>query len=201
MKSFENLSKPGLNRFPPTSERISTQVKKFKSEELSSLIRRMMEVAYFAGGCFWGVEYFLKRADGVVSTRVGYMGGHKEKPTYEEVCSRTTGHLETVEVVYNPDETSFENLVKLFFEIHDPTQVNRQGPDIGEQYQSAIFYVDENQMRIVQKLISALEENGYRVATQLRKAGVFWAAEEYHQNYYEKTGGKPYCHFHTKRFK
>lgn len=160
-----------------------------------------MEVAYFAGGCFWGVEYFLKRADGVVSTRVGYMGGHKEKPTYEEVCSGTTGHLETVEVVYNPDETSFENLVKLFFEIHDPTQVNRQGPDIGEQYQSAIFYVDENQMRIVQKLISALEENGYRVATQLRKAGVFWAAEEYHQNYYEKTGGKPYCHFHTKRFK
>ncbi|MEM2941474.1 MAG: peptide-methionine (S)-S-oxide reductase MsrA [Thermoproteota archaeon] len=160
-----------------------------------------MEVAYFAGGCFWGVEYFFKRAKGVVSTKVGYMGGHKEKPTYEEVCSGTTGYLETVEVVYDSEKTSFKELAKLFFEIHDPTQVNRQGPDIGEQYQSAIFYVNEEQKRIAQELISILEEKGYRVTTQLKKAGIFWVAEEHHQNYYEKTGGKPYCHFYTKRFK
>ncbi len=157
-----------------------------------------MKTAYFAGGCFWGVEYFFKRAKGVVSTRVGYMGGKKENPNYEEVCSGTTGHLETVEVVYNPEETSFEELAKLFFEIHDPTQVNRQGPDVGEQYQSAIFYLDEDQKRIAQELVSKLEGKGYRVATQLREAGVFWPAEEYHQDYYGKTGGKPYCHFHVK---
>jgi peptide methionine sulfoxide reductase msrA/msrB len=159
------------------------------------------EVAYFAGGCFWGVEYFFKKARGVVSIRVGYMGGHKEKPTYEEVCSGTTGHLETVEVVYDPEKTSFKELAKLFFEIHDPTQVNRQGPDIGEQYQSAIFYVNEEQKRIAQELISILERKGYSVSTQLREAGVFWVAEEHHQNYYGKNGEKPYCHFHTKRFK
>jgi len=105
-----------------------------------------------------------------------------------------------VEVVYNPEETSFEELAKLFFEIHDPTQVNRQGPDVGEQYQSAIFYLDEDQKRIAQELVSKLEGKGYRVATQLREAGVFWPAEEYHQDYYGKTGGKPYCHFHVKRF-
>ncbi|MGQ9597585.1 MAG: peptide-methionine (S)-S-oxide reductase MsrA, partial [Thermoproteota archaeon] len=134
----------------------------------------LKKVAYFAGGCFWGVEYFFKRVKGVVSTRVGYMGGNKEKPTYEEVCSGTTGHLETVEVVYNTEETSFEELAKMFFEIHDPTQVNRQGPDIGEQYQSAIFCVDEDQKRIAQGLISALEKKGYVVSTQLREAGVFW---------------------------
>ncbi|MEM2089185.1 MAG: peptide-methionine (S)-S-oxide reductase MsrA [Thermoproteota archaeon] len=161
----------------------------------------MREVAYFAGGCFWGVEYFFKKARGVVSTRVGYMGGHKAKPTYEEVCSGTTGHLETVEVTYDSEETSFEELAKLFFEIHDPTQINRQGPDIGEQYQSAIFYVDENQRKIAQDLISELEGKGYKVSTQLREAGVFWVAEEYHQNYYGKTGKEPYCHFRIERFK
>lgn len=132
-----------------------------------------MKTAYFAGGCFWGVEYFFKRARGVVSTRVGYMGGHKENPTYEEVCSGATGHLETVEVAYDPRETSFEELAKLFFEIHDPTQINRQGPDVGEQYQSAVLYLDEDQKKIAEKLISKLEGKGYRVATRLRRAGVF----------------------------
>ncbi len=160
----------------------------------------LRKVAYFAGGCFWGVEYFFKRAEGVVSTRVGYMGGYKEKPTYKEVCSGATGHLETVEVTYDPEKTSFEELAKLFFEIHDPAQVNRQGPDIGEQYQSAVFYVNKDQKRIAQDLILTLKKKGHVVSTQLREAGVFWEAEEYHQDYYEKTGKEPYCHFYTKRF-
>lgn len=156
--------------------------------------------AYFAGGCFWGVEHFFKKADGVISTRVGYMGGVKKNPTYEEVSSGTTGHLETIEIVYYTEKTSFEKLAKLFFEIHDPTQTDGQGPDIGEQYQSAIFYADENQREIAERLIAALNKKGYKVATKLKKAGDFWPAEEYHQDYYGKTGKKPYCHIYMKRF-
>ncbi|MEM4282573.1 MAG: peptide-methionine (S)-S-oxide reductase MsrA [Candidatus Woesearchaeota archaeon] len=158
------------------------------------------EIAYFAGGCFWGLEYLLKSYKGVISTRVGYMGGHKDNPTYEDVCSGKTGHLETVEVSYDRSKTNFEGLAKFFFEIHDPTQVNRQGPDIGEQYQSAIFYVNEKQKQVSKKLIAILKSKGYRIATRLRKAKTFWPAEDYHQNYYKRSGKKPYCHFYTKRF-
>lgn len=156
--------------------------------------------AYFAGGCFWGVEYFFQSIDGVVSTSVGYMGGHTKNPTYREVCSGTTGHIETLEVSYNSDETDFETLAKLFFEIHDPTQVNRQGPDVGEQYKSVIFYTDDEQKRISEKLIKILEEKNYKITTELRKADTFWKAEDYHQDYYKHNGKKPYCHFYTKRF-
>lgn len=156
--------------------------------------------AYFAGGCFWGVEYFFKKAEGVISTRAGYMGGRKESPTYEEVCAGSTGHLETVEVVYEPEKISFEKLASLFFEIHDPTQLNGQGPDIGDQYQSAIFYMDEKQKATAERLIGTLKGKGYVVVTQLRKAVPFWPAEEYHQDYYSKTGKTPYCHIYTKRF-
>lgn len=156
--------------------------------------------AYFAGGCFWGVEYYLQQAPGVVSTTVGFMGGDKENPSYKEVCYTNTGHAETVEVVYNPDSTSYEDLAKLFFEIHDPTQVDRQGPDIGNQYRSEIFYVDENQKEIAEKLIGILKDKGYKVATHVTKAGQFYAAEEYHQDYYEKEHGTPYCHAYEKRF-
>jgi len=145
------------------------------------------QTAYFAGGCFWGVEYYLQNATGVVSTRVGYMGG-------------TTGHAEVVEVVFNPDSTSFETLARLFFEIHDPTQVNRQGPDIGEQYRSIIFFADETQKQTAEKLIKILEGKGYKIATTLVKAEKFWAGEEYHQDYYIKTGKQPYCHGYVKRF-
>jgi peptide methionine sulfoxide reductase msrA/msrB len=156
--------------------------------------------AYFAGGCFWGVEYFFKNAEGVVSTRVGYMGGKTEHPTYRDVCSGATGHAEALEVVFDPSQTSFEALARLFFETHDPTQVNRQGPDIGDQYRSAIFYVDEEQKQTAQKLIGLLEAKGYKVATELKEAGAFWEAEEYHQDYYFNNGKQPYCHAYTERF-
>jgi len=156
--------------------------------------------AYFAGGCFWGVEYFFKNAKGVLSTRVGYMGVHKQNPTYSEVCSGTTGHAEAIEVVYNPSVTTFEELTKLFFEIHDPTQVNRQGPDVGEQYRSAIFYASDEQKETAEKLIKLLKQKGYDVVTELAKADKFWEAEEYHQLYYNKSNGKPYCHFYKKLF-
>jgi peptide methionine sulfoxide reductase msrA/msrB len=158
------------------------------------------QTAYFAGGCFWGVEYFFQKAEGVVSTRVGYMGGHTEDPTYRNVCSGTSGHAEALEVVFDPAQTSFEKLARLFFETHDPTQVNRQGPDIGEQYRSAIFYVDDEQKKTAQKLVELLEARGYKVATELSKAGTFWEAEAYHQDYYFNNGKQPYCHAYTERF-
>jgi peptide methionine sulfoxide reductase msrA/msrB len=161
---------------------------------------QQLQKAYFAGGCFWGVEYFFQNAKGVVSTRVGYMGGHKSNPTYHEVCNEDTGHAETLEVVYEPSATSFEKLAKLFFEIHDPTQVNQQGPDVGEQYRSAIFYTSEKQKETAEKLIKLLEQKGYDVVTELVKAEEFWEAEEYHQRYYEKKGEKPYCHSYQRRF-
>lgn len=158
------------------------------------------EKAYFAGGCFWGMEYLMQHTEGVISTRVGYMGGLVSNPTYEEVCGGTTGHVETVEVVYDPTKTTFEKLARYFFEIHDPTQVNRQGPDVGDQYRSAVFYVDDNQKQITEKLIRLLKDKGYKVVTQVTKAGPLWEAEKYHQDYYEDTGKQPYCHFYQKRF-
>jgi peptide methionine sulfoxide reductase msrA/msrB len=156
--------------------------------------------AYFAGGCFWGVEYYMQKAPGVISTTVGYMGGHTEHPTYKEVCTGTTGHAETAEIVFDPSKTSYETLARLFFEIHDPTQVNRQGPDVGDQYRSEIFFTDASQKQTIEKLIGLLTEKGFKVATQLAPAGPFWKAEDYHQDYYANNGHTPYCHGYTKRF-
>jgi peptide methionine sulfoxide reductase msrA/msrB len=158
------------------------------------------EAAYFAAGCFWGVEYFFKKAWGVKSAISGYMGGNVDNPTYEQVCSKRTGHIEAVEVTFDKKETDFETLCKLFFEIHDPEQANGQGPDIGSQYISAIFYTNENQKIIAEKLIKFLEEKDLRIATKLIAAPKFWPAELYHQNHYEKSGGMPYCHSRVKRF-
>lgn len=159
-----------------------------------------MEKAYFAGGCFWGTEHLFKKLEGVTATRVGYMGGHKANPTYKEVCGGQTGHAEAVEITFDPAKTDFEKVARFFFEIHDPTQINRQGPDIGEQYRSVVFYGDENQKQITQKLIDKLKAKGYEVATEIIKADKFWEAEDYHQDYYEVTGKAPYCHFYQKRF-
>jgi peptide methionine sulfoxide reductase msrA/msrB len=158
------------------------------------------DTAYFAGGCFWGTEYLLQQAEGVLSTRVGYMGGHTANPTYDEVCDHTTGHAEAVEVVFDPTKTDFETLARLFFEIHDPTQLNRQGPDIGDQYRSAIFYKNDLQKQTAEKLISILKGKGYNVVTEVTPADKFWEAEKYHQDYYEHTGKQPYCHMYQKRF-
>ena len=158
------------------------------------------ERALFAGGCFWGVEYYFKRAPGVLSITVGYVGGHKDNPTYHEVCSDRTGHAEAVEVIYDPEATTYEDLVKLFLEIHDPTQVNQQGPDVGPQYRSEIFYLDDDQRAIAESIIQILKDKGYRVATRVTKATTFWTAEEYHQDYYGRTAGTPYCHAYTRRF-
>jgi peptide methionine sulfoxide reductase msrA/msrB len=156
--------------------------------------------AYFAGGCFWGVDYYLKSAPGVISVTAGYMGGTTKNPTYKQVCSGTTGHAETVEVVFDPNKTTYEDLAKLFLEIHDPTQKNRQGPDVGNQYRSAIFYVDQQQKQIAEQLIERLKKKGLKVVTSVEPAKEFWPAEDYHQDYYGKTGGTPYCHIRTKRF-
>lgn len=158
------------------------------------------ERAYFAGGCFWGTEHLFKELDGVISTKVGYMGGDKANPTYEDVCSDKTGHAEAVEVVYDPSKTDFEKVARYFFEIHDPTQVDRQGPDVGSQYRSAVFYADDNQKKITEKLIRILEDKGYDIATEVVAADTFWEAEDYHQDYYDVTGKTPYCHVYTKRF-
>jgi len=158
------------------------------------------EKAVFAGGCFWGVEYHFKNVKGVLSTRVGYIGGTTEHPSYKQVCTGSTGHAEALEVEFDPKLVSYETLAKLFFEIHDPTQFNRQGPDVGSQYRSALFYRSDEQKKIAESLIRKLEEKGYRVVTEVRQAGEFWPAEEYHQDYYEKTGHHPYCHIYQKRF-
>jgi peptide methionine sulfoxide reductase msrA/msrB len=158
------------------------------------------DTAIFAGGCFWGVEYYMQKEPGVISTTVGYTGGTKENPTYEEVCAHNTGHVEAIEIAFDPEKTSFEKIARLFFEIHDPTQTNGQGPDIGEQYLSVVFYRNENQKQITEKLIQILKEKGYKVATKLLPASTFWKAENYHQDYYMNKGALPYCHGYTKRF-
>jgi len=156
--------------------------------------------AVFAGGCFWGVEYHFKKVKGVLSVKSGYTGGVIDNPSYKQVCSGKTGHAEAVEVEFDAAMVSYEALAKLFFEIHDPTQSNRQGPDIGTQYRSAIFYTDEEQKKVAEQLIGELRINGYQVVTSVEKAGIFWYAEEYHQDYYQKTGHQPYCHIYQKRF-
>ncbi len=158
------------------------------------------DTAYFAGGCFWGVEYYMEKAEGVVSVVSGYMGGDKKNPTYREVSNHSTGHAEVVRVIFYPSEISYRQLAMLFFEIHDPTQVNRQGPDVGEQYRSEVFFNNKEQKQIAENLISVLQNKGYKVATKVTPADVFWKAENYHQDYYEKKKDTPYCHTYIKRF-
>jgi len=158
------------------------------------------ERAIFASGCFWGTEYYLQRAPGVISTTVGFTGGHVDHPTYKQVCTGRTGHAEAVEVIYDPSKTSYEKLARLFFETHDFTQLNRQGPDIGKQYRSAIFYLNDEQKRIAERLVQQLRQMGYNVKTEITPAGKFWPAEDYHQAYYNKTGKTPYCHIYRPIF-
>lgn len=158
------------------------------------------EEAIYAGGCFWGVQYLLEEEPGVLFTEVGYIGGEVAAPTYEQVCTKETGYLEAIRVIYNPDVIDYETLTKVFLEIHDPTQADGQGPDFGPQYLSVVFYYDDKQKEVSKKLLKTLEDKGLNIATQLIPATVFWPAEEYHQAYYQKTGKEPYCHVRTKRF-
>jgi peptide methionine sulfoxide reductase msrA/msrB len=156
--------------------------------------------AIFAGGCFWGVEHLLKQQNGVFSVESGYTGGHTENPTYEQVKTGTTGHAEAVRVIYDPTIVSYETLAKLFFEIHDPTQANGQGPDIGSQYRSEIFHQSPEEEAMAQELIGILKTKGYDVKTVVTPIHKFYPAEDYHQRYFEKHGDNNTCHFYTKRF-
>lgn len=156
--------------------------------------------ALFAGGCFWGVEHLMRKLPGVMKVTSGYTGGHVMNPTYEEVCSGETGHAEAVEVVFDAEETDYRTLAQFFFEIHDPTQKMRQGPDVGSQYRSGLYYLTEGQRNIGLELVEELRQKGYDVATEVKSAGEFFPAEDYHQAYYTKTGKQPYCHHYTKRF-
>jgi len=156
--------------------------------------------AYVAGGCFWGVEHYLQQMEGVESVISGFMGGHVVDPDYYDVVRGGTGHLETVEVIYDPSKISYEAIIRRFFEIHDPEQTNGQGPDIGSQYLSAVFVSDEKEAEITAGLIKKLEQQGYRVATQILSKAPFYPADEGHQDYYERKGTAPYCHGFVPRF-
>ena len=156
--------------------------------------------ATFASGCFWGTEYHLQRIPGVLSTTVGYTGGTVANPTYKQVCQGTTGHAEAVEVLYDPSKVTYNELAKVFFETHDPTQVNRQGPDIGTQYRSEVFVHDEAQKEVIEELVRMLTKKGLKVATRITPSAPFYPAETYHQDYYERNAGTPYCHVRRKLF-
>jgi peptide methionine sulfoxide reductase msrA/msrB len=158
------------------------------------------EEAIFAAGCFWGVEYYFKKLPGILKTEVGFAGGQKQYPTYKEVCHGDTGHVEVIRVIYDTSKLNYAAVAKYFFEIHDPTQTDGQGPDLGEQYLSMIFYYDENQKRIANDLIQQLEKKNLHVATRLVPVSPFWVAEDYHQNYYAKVQKAPYCHQYVERF-
>ena len=150
-----------------------------------------MATATFAAGCFWGVEHTFRQVDGVTDTTVGYTGGHTENPTYREVCSGTTGHAEAVRVEYDPEVVSYDELLEVFWDCHNPTTRNRQGPDVGEQYRSVIFYHTPEQEQAARKSKKQLDESGEYdrpIVTDIRPAQEFYRAEEYHQQYLEKQG-------------
>ena len=157
----------------------------------------MEEIATFGAGCFWGVEAAFRRVPGVFDTAVGYSGGHTENPTYKDVCTDETGHAEVVQVTFDPSKVSYEQLLNVFWEIHDPTQMNRQGPDFGSQYRTAIFVHSQEQEEIAKKSRATLEASKKLrrpVVTEITPAGTFYRAEEYHQKYLEKRGAQS-CHF------
>ena len=152
-----------------------------------------LEKASFAAGCFWGIESAFRQVKGVIDTSVGYMGGDKEDPTYQDVCTGRTGHAETVQVTYDPSQVSYEELLNVFWIIHDPTTLNRQGPDVGEQYRSVIFYHNPEQEALARASREKLQKSGrYKrdIMTQIVPAPKFYLAEDYHQQYLDKRGRK-----------
>jgi peptide-methionine (S)-S-oxide reductase len=157
----------------------------------------MTEIATFGAGCFWGIEAAFQKVPGVIATAVGYSGGHTANPTYKDVCTDETGHAEVVQVTFDPGEVSYDDLLNVFWQIHDPTQVNRQGPDFGSQYRTAIFFHSPEQEAAANKSLAALQNSGKLrrpIATEITPAGPFYRAEEYHQKYLQKRGAAS-CHF------
>jgi peptide-methionine (S)-S-oxide reductase len=157
----------------------------------------MTEKATFGAGCFWGVEHAFRQVKGVKTTAVGYAGGHTKNPTYKEVCTDTTGHAEVVQLEYAPAEVSYEQLLDLFWNMHDPTQLNRQGPDFGKQYRTVIFFHTPEQEKAARASKETLAADGRTprpIVTQIEPAPEFWMAEDYHQQYFEKRGLAPHCH-------
>ncbi len=152
-----------------------------------------MEKALLAAGCFWGVEEIFRTTNGIIDTKVGYSGGYKVNPTYEEVCTGNTDHAEVVKVEYDESVITYDQILNIFFENHNPTQLNRQGPDVGTQYRSSIFYINDNQKSQAEQKINSLQENySNNIVTEIKKASEFYLAEEYHQEYVAKGG---ICHF------
>jgi peptide-methionine (S)-S-oxide reductase len=156
-----------------------------------------MEKAVFAAGCFWGVESIFQELDGVVDTTVGYTGGKTENPTYKQVCYTDTGHAEAIEIIYNPDKVSYEQLLDIFWRMHDPTTLNRQGPDVGTQYRSAVFYYTPEQKTAAEKVKLEAQKKWKRpIVTEIVEGGVFYPAEDYHQDYFKNRGIKHHgCHY------
>jgi len=154
-----------------------------------------MAKAVFGGGCFWCLDAIFRRVDGVRNVVVGYAGGRSENPTYEEVCKGNTGHAEVVMIEYDEDKIDYDKLLDIFFKIHDPTQLNRQGNDVGEQYRSIILYLDETQKQKALEKINDLKSEGINVVTEIKPLEKFYKAEEYHQNYFEKNPQNPYCQY------
>jgi peptide-methionine (S)-S-oxide reductase len=155
----------------------------------------MSEQATFAGGCFWCIEAAFQRVRGVESVVSGYCGGHTENPSYQAVCNGTTGHAEAVQITYDPEEITYEALLEVFFTIHDPTTKDREGPDVGSQYRSGVYYHDDDQRETVESYIAHLEESGEYadIVTEVEALDTFYRAEEKHQNYYQKNPDQPYC--------
>lgn len=155
-----------------------------------------MATATFGAGCFWGVEEVFRKTPGVTETAVGYMGGTLERPSYEDVCTDRTGHAEVVQVEFDPAQVGYERLLEIFWQVHDPTTLNRQGPDVGRQYRSVVFTHDEEQRRVATDVKERLQAGGrFRrpIVTEIAPAATFWRAEEYHQKYVQKQGGSS-CH-------
>ncbi len=180
----EDLEKEGYGRYISLFKNVKEDMKQGKDK---------FETATFAAGCFWGIEALFGKLDGVIETTVGYTGGHSKNPTYEQVCTGETGHAEAVQLKYNPDLISYEDLLNYFWRMHNPTTPNRQGPDVGTQYRSAIFYHNESQKKAALKSIKNFDKSGVfskKAVTEITPAEEFYEAEEYHQDYYKKKGGK-----------
>ena len=157
-----------------------------------------LQTAILGGGCFWCLEAVFQRVAGVKSVESGYMGGHVENPTYKQVCTGTTGHAEVVRVTFDPDEASYRDLLDVFFAVHDPTTLNRQGNDVGTQYRSVIFYNSEEQRREAEQIIAELRaahKFSAPIVTAIQPATAFFVAEDYHQNYFNENSEQPYCRF------